>query len=105
MRVVGKQMQPHMVLLAQMDSLKPVPESGSLKVGWYVSTQGLARSSTHPFCSTHAHISRCGWPQCLQQRTASGSGLLFNWKGEACAFDPPTDPGMLAHRSRIQPGL
>ena len=78
MRVVGKQMQPHTVLLAQMDSLKPVPKSCSLKVGWYVSTQGLAQGSTRAFRSTHARISRCGWPLCLQQPTASGSGLLFN---------------------------
>ena len=35
-------MQSHMVLLAQMNFLKPVPESCSPKVVQYVSTQGLA---------------------------------------------------------------
>lgn len=56
MGVLGKQMQPHMVLLAQMGSRKPVPESCSLKVGRYVSTQGLAQSSTHVLSTPHVLV-------------------------------------------------
>lgn len=55
-------MQPHTVLPAQMDSPKPVPESCSLKVGWYVSTQGMAWSSAHKLSAPHVLAFTVGGP-------------------------------------------